>query len=172
MDVMADEPKVILDCSKGDIQIQNNDNSSHSDDNNDLVSSVANSDEISEIEEEIFKTEEARSKSKYWNEVVAWDEKNLRTGMDRVFEPILNSDIQYYDTGELEGFPKVILYLAKNEIYARHGYIFMDEELGNYFKGQVWYTPTVKASDFRDDVFNEYETANLRVLVDILSALE
>jgi hypothetical protein len=34
-----------------------------------------------------------------------------------------------------------LLYLAKNEIYARHGYIFREKPLQNYFKTRAWYRP-------------------------------
>lgn len=30
---------------------------------------------------------------------------------------------------------------AKNEIYARHGYIFDSDELNRYFRGKNWYVP-------------------------------
>lgn len=59
---------------------------------------------------------------------------------------------------------KISYSLAKNEIYARHGYIFKNEDLYNYFMGCVWYNPTCKAEDFDDSVLNEYEKANLEIL--------
>ncbi|WP_442960233.1 YARHG domain-containing protein [Pseudobutyrivibrio sp. YE44] len=57
-----------------------------------------------------------------------------------------------------------IIYLAKNEIYARHGYIFSDSDLNNYFMSQLWYIPEIAPADFDDSVFNEYEKANLQLL--------
>ena len=63
-----------------------------------------------------------------------------------------------------ENEPKLVIHLAKNEIYARHGYIFKNEDLYNYFMGCVWYNPTCKAEDFDDSVLNEYEKANLEIL--------
>jgi len=113
-----DEPKVSLNGDEKDIQIQDNDNSFYPDNNNNSVAFLVDSKEISKIEEKVLKTGEVRNKSKYWKKVVAWDEENLRTGVDRVFEPLLNSESQYYSVIDLEGFPKTILYLAKNEIYA------------------------------------------------------
>ena len=53
---------------------------------------------------------------------------------------------------------------AKNEIYARHGYIFKDENLKNYFMGQLWYIPSVKAEEFDDSVFSDIEKRNLELL--------
>ena len=54
--------------------------------------------------------------------------------------------------------------IAKNEIYARHGYIFKDENLKNYFMGQLWYIPSVKAEEFDDSVFSDIEKRNLELL--------
>lgn len=64
-----------------------------------------------------------RAASVYWSEVVEWDEDNGRYGMDRPLEPILSSDQREYTIEELKDYPEDILYLALNEIYARHGYI-------------------------------------------------
>ena len=53
---------------------------------------------------------------------------------------------------------------AKNEIYARRGYIFQSQELRDYFGSKPWYYPTVPASAFSDQVFNAYEMANIGLL--------
>ena len=53
---------------------------------------------------------------------------------------------------------------AKNEIYARHGYIFVSTELSDYFNAKNWYWGTVDASGFSASVFNAYETANIELL--------
>lgn len=53
---------------------------------------------------------------------------------------------------------------ARNEIYARRGYIFQSEELREYFGSKPWYTPTVPAESFSESVFNEVETANIALL--------
>lgn len=37
------------------------------------------------------------------------------------------------------------LRIMRNEIYARHGYIFDDQELQAHFDGQSWYQPTTKS---------------------------
>ena len=51
--------------------------------------------------------------------------------------------------------------LARNEIFARHGRRFDDAVLQAYFDGCSWYTGTVAAAEFDENVFNEYETANV-----------
>lgn len=120
------------------------------------------------IEQQIMALESYREASMYWNEVAEWDEDNGRYGMDRPLEPILCSDQKEYTTEELKDYPEDILYLALNEIYARHGYIFRNEDLQNYFMGQVWYTPLVDGEGFNDEVFNDYEKVNLKLLLKIL----
>lgn len=53
---------------------------------------------------------------------------------------------------------------AKNEIYARHGYIFVSTELSDYFNAKNWYWGTADASAFSASVFNSYENANIALL--------
>ena len=36
------------------------------------------------------------------------------------------------------------LAVARNEIYARHGYIFVSDEWKDFFIDRPWYTPTSK----------------------------
>ena len=46
----------------------------------------------------------------------------------------------------LEKLSNHTLYLARNEIYARHGFVFEDQELASYFAAQPWYVPNAKAT--------------------------
>ena len=121
------------------------------------------------VEQQMMELDSYRAASRYWNEVVEWDEDNGRSGMDRPLEFILSSDQREYTIDELKDYPEDIIYLALNEIYARHGYIFKNEDLQNYFMGQVWYTPSVEGEKFSDEVFNDCEKENLKVLLKILN---
>ena len=78
--------------------------------------------------------------------------------------PLYYTDTEYYNEDSFSGVPSLIIHLAKNEIYARHGYIFKDENLKNYFMGQLWYIPSVKAEEFDDSVFSDIEKRNLELL--------
>lgn len=51
---------------------------------------------------------------------------------------------------DLEGMSKEELRLARNEIYARHGRLFQDEELQEYFDAQDWYEGYIEPEDFVD----------------------
>ena len=80
-----------------------------------------------------------------------------------------NSDSAYLTDADLLGLSQEELRIAKNEIYARHGYIFQAEDLQKYFKKKSWYSPTVKGKDFDDSVFNKYEKANIEFIVELQS---
>ena len=82
-------------------------------------------------------------------------------------ESLYDTDKKYYQISDFDNVPPLIIYLAKNEIYARHGYIFKDTDLNNYFLGQIWYLPEVDPKMFDASVFNEYETANLKLLAQL-----
>lgn len=120
-------------------------------------------------EKELENTIDERSQyyraSAYYLEIVDYWE-NVREARDvsNVNEPLFATNKQYYTKENFENEPKLVIHLAKNEIYAWHGYIFKNEDLYNYFMGCVWYNPTCKAEDFDDSVLNEYEKANLEIL--------
>ena len=60
--------------------------------------------------------------------------------------------------------PKDILRIARNEIFAKHGYIFETEDLKQFFSYKEWYKGTVKPSDWNDSVLNECEKKNLELI--------
>ncbi len=62
------------------------------------------------------------------------------------------SDEYYHITGsrkltyeDIEGLSASELRIMRNEIYARHGYIFQDAMLRNHFSQKVWYVPQTKS---------------------------
>ena len=118
-----------------------------------------------ELENTIDERSQYYRASAYYLEIVDYWE-NVREARDvsNVNEPLFATNKQYYTKENFENEPKLVIHLAKNEIYARHGYIFKNEDLYNYFMGCVWYNPTCKAEDFDDSVLNEYEKANLEIL--------
>jgi len=92
---------------------------------------------------------------------------DVRAGVvSRSTEYILpDSDKMYYSADDLSGFSKEDLRLARNEIYARHGYIFKDGDMQSYFGRQSWYTPTT--NDVPDTELNDFEKANLGLIKEI-----
>ena len=82
------------------------------------------------------------------------------------------SDSQYYSQSELEALSDEELRLARNEIYARHGRMFDDEELQAYFDSKSWYEGIYTPEEFDafgDSVFNEYELYNRDLIVEVES---
>ena len=123
-------------------------------------------------EEEIIKAINERSQyyraSAYYSEIIDyWENVREVRDISNVIEPLFETDKKYYTKEEFENEPMLVIHLAKNEIYARHGYIFANEDLYNYFMGCIWYSPTYEGTDFDDSVFNEYEKANLEILADL-----
>lgn len=101
----------------------------------------------------------------YYDEMLSyWEKTRGVTDIASRTEPLYETDKIYLAKENLAYEPPLVIHLAKNEIYARHGYIFQDKDLYNYFMGCVWYQPTTKPEDFRDDVLNEYEKENLALL--------
>ena len=52
-----------------------------------------------------------------------------------------NSSVDILTESDLESLSAQELTYARNEIYARHGYIFKSSELNDYFSGMSWYEP-------------------------------
>lgn len=83
----------------------------------------------------------------------------------REAEYILPDSANYlYSREELEGFTKERLRLARNEIYARHGRIFKDSDLSDYFESMEWYNGYIEANQFQESLLNQVELKNLKLL--------
>ena len=129
-------------------------------------------DNSSWTEEEITKSINEKSQyykaSAYYSEMIEyWEDVREVRDVSNVIEPLFETDKKYYTKEEFESEPMLVIHLAKNEIYARHGYIFTNEDLYNYFMGCIWYSPTCDSTDFDDSIFNQYERANLEILADL-----
>ncbi len=74
------------------------------------------------------------------------------------------SDIKPIPEYYLENFSTHTLWLARNEIYARHGREFSNAYLANYFASCSWYTPTVASDAFDESVLSQTEKDNLEVI--------
>lgn len=78
---------------------------------------------------------------------------------------LLDSDKRYYTEEQLKNRCPYDLYLARNEIYARHGYIFDNLDLQEFFGGKTWYNPATK--NVSDSVLNDYERANVQLILSL-----
>lgn len=65
---------------------------------------------------------------------------------------------------EIANFTEEQRQLAINEIYARHGRLFDNPDIQEYFAQKSWYNGTVVPENFEEDILNEYEKKNLELL--------
>lgn len=79
------------------------------------------------------------------------------------------SSFSYLTEADFKGLSAEELRLGRNEIFARHGLIFEDSQLNEYFSRQPWYKGTVKNSD--DIELNDVETANVSAIIEYESSL-
>ncbi len=94
-------------------------------------------------------------------------ETTVPPSTEAVSEYILpTSNSAYLTEADLAPLTKEQLRLARNEIYARHGRKFKDASLNEYFLGKSWYVPLIEPDHFNENVFNDYETANRKLIAD------
>ncbi len=94
-------------------------------------------------------------------------ETTVPPATETVSEYILpTSNSAYLTEADLAPLTREQLRLARNEIYARHGRKFKDAALNEYFLGKSWYVPTIEPDRFNESVFNDYETANRKLIAD------
>lgn len=63
-----------------------------------------------------------------------------------------------------QDFSKQMLRLMRNEVFARHGYVFKDIDLQNYFAAMSWYKPD---RTFNPNQLNEFELLFLKYIKDL-----
>lgn len=73
---------------------------------------------------------------------------------------IPDSDSRKISESDLDGLTEEQIKIARNEIYARHGRIFRNQELQNYFDSKSWYCGVYQPDEFKDAWLNEYENYN------------
>ncbi len=75
---------------------------------------------------------------------------------------LVNASTRLLTKEELQQMNKTELYLARNAIFARHGYQFNNKELGEFFEHQTWF----KAADIKiDDIpFTKTELENIKLI--------
>ena len=74
------------------------------------------------------------------------------------------SDSKYYTYDEISQLSSEDLRIARNEIFARYGYIFSDEGLKEHFANCSWYVPTGMSSEEIESSLNDFEKQNLQLI--------
>jgi hypothetical protein len=74
-----------------------------------------------------------------------------------------DSSARYLTDSDIASLSKEQLALARNEIFARHGYVFTSQKYKDYFSSKSWYVPN---PDFSGDVagLNSYEQKNVALI--------
>ncbi|MBO4846366.1 MAG: YARHG domain-containing protein [Lachnospiraceae bacterium] len=76
-----------------------------------------------------------------------------------------NSSYEYLTEADLVGLTNEQLRLARNEIVARHGRRFDDEQLQAYFDSKTWYNGTIAPNDFNTATeLNKVERDNMEFI--------
>lgn len=75
-----------------------------------------------------------------------------------------DSDVRELTLEDCTGLSAAECRIARNEIYARHGRLFQDEQLQGYFDCCSWYQGSIEPDNFSDDMLNEIEKRNLEVI--------
>ncbi len=77
---------------------------------------------------------------------------------------LANSSTELLTESDVENLSSDELRLARNEIYARHGCYFEDEELQEYFESCSWYeNKNLKALDYYDSL-SDIEKENIKLI--------
>ena len=101
------------------------------------------------------------------NEEVAEEETLSQEGLQKVEFYFPNSHVEEIPEELLVGMSADSLRIARNEIYARHGYVFKDSVLWNYFDNCSWYEQTMEWSEEVDESeLNSMERLNVEKIKD------
>lgn len=81
---------------------------------------------------------------------------------------IPNSDSTLLSRSDVASLSDYELLIARNEIYARHGRIFIDSDVKTYFDSKDWYEGTIAPEEFdanAGEIFNSIEKKNIDIIV-------
>lgn len=75
-----------------------------------------------------------------------------------------NSSTEYLTWEDYASLSRWEMVLARNEIFARHGRLFQNEDIQAYFNSCSWYKGTIAPEDFDTSVMSDIEVQNVRTL--------
>lgn len=80
-------------------------------------------------------------------------------------ELVYDSASRYLHADDLENLNLEELTVRRAEILARHGVIFKDQQLQEFFSCKRWYVPAVEEDDFDlEEHLNDYEACNIQLI--------
>ena len=71
------------------------------------------------------------------------------------------SSVRLLTEEDLSSLTSKELRIARNEIFARHGRLFEDKGLQDYFNKKAWYFGHIESSDFSESMLSDVELANV-----------
>lgn len=95
------------------------------------------------------------------------DSKKENAGADSGDYVLPDSDTKLLTDADVAGLSAYDLYLARNEIFARHGRMFENEDLKAYFESKDWYNGTISPQEFDADItsrLSDVEQANIEMI--------
>ena len=94
--------------------------------------------------------------------LIQWNEKS--SNRYEKADHLSYTTVTKYTLQDLSILDSYGLKITRNEIFARHGRMFNDQELQEYFKRQQWYVPQIAANDFDTSCLNEVEKYNVNLI--------
>jgi len=116
------------------------------------------------FEPEYFTKEQAEKIVENYGIDEAGNYISLVAGTDADGYVLKDSSTQLLSEQDIKGLSRFEMYIAVQEIYARHGKKFNDPVLYNHFSGQHWYKPYNKV--FSREELSEIENFNIKILAE------
>ena len=84
---------------------------------------------------------------------------------ERLIYFLEHCDTEYLTQADVEGLDEQSCLYALNGIYARSGRKFADHSLQSFYEQFAWYRPEVEPAMFTGDMLNEFQNANLTLIL-------
>lgn len=87
-----------------------------------------------------------------------------RSGLLEADYVLPDSAMRLLSPVELKDMSDYELFIARNEIFARHGRVFQKQELREHFGSKSWYRGTVSPEAFSDSMLSDIERKNIEII--------
>lgn len=91
----------------------------------------------------------------------------MQEEQNRSSEYILeSSSSEFLSRSDIDWMDRETCRYARNEIYARHGRLFQDEQMQEYFNSCSWYIGEIAPEDFQENMLSDIEIYNRDLIVE------
>lgn len=126
--------------------------------NTDIVSPEKLKEETIEVMESVFSTVADE------NDALSEPAVSVAVSDEYVFAESSERELKRVD---VYGLSADMMRIGRNEIYAKHGRIFMDSELQDYFDSKEWYQGEIEPDEFNESILSDVEKYNVTFLKDM-----